>query len=125
VAVTSAVTGQPVEACEYGPSGYCEMGHHAACEHRPGGAHEAGHEAPAAYLTVRPRGRRGGSGPGSWMCVGPKLWLECRVCGRRHGHVWRCPCDCHSPEGIAAAAAAREAARLAVDEQLSLPGWGT
>lgn len=116
MAVTSAVTGELIEACQYGLSGHCGAGQHDQCAHRPGGRHDHGHESPLAMLCRRGHGKA----PSSWFVVGPDLWLDCRVCGRRHGHVWRCPCDCHTPAGIAAAAAAAQAARLAVDEQLEL-----
>jgi hypothetical protein len=88
--ITSAITGL-VEACQYGRSGHCAAGDHGRCAHRPGGAHEHGCESPAAMRTIRARR----PDPGSWLVVGPDLWLQCRVCGRRHGHVWRCSCDYH------------------------------
>jgi hypothetical protein len=56
MAITNVLTGELIDACAYGLSGYCEIGQHERCAHRPGGAHEHGHESPAAMLCRRGRG---------------------------------------------------------------------
>ncbi len=88
-------------ACDYGPSGHCAHGRHDTCAHRPGGPQEHGSEVPAAHALTGPP-----SGPRSVLA---DVWVTCHAHpedgpdGRRHGHVWRCPCPCHTakPRGDA------------------------
>ncbi len=81
-------------ACEYGRSGYCNptapAAFHAKCAHHRGGAHEHGNESPIAYLTKPSRGVQ---------VVLAEVWESCprHEPARRHGHIWHCPCECHTP----------------------------
>ncbi|MET9923298.1 MULTISPECIES: DUF6248 family natural product biosynthesis protein [unclassified Streptomyces] len=69
-------------ACQYGPSGHCDADRHDQCGHR---THPEWYERrdPDTYLTDQ---------AGNVLAEVHRAGQPCR---------WRCPCQCHRPEGPA------------------------